>query len=93
MKAVFKRCANSQESLPSSVLSDFTDTQADQIGVVHGRTCDFVGLVVPRIMLFQSNEIDPLTLHATLTILCLASNNWDIGKQGRPRQDATERGV
>ena len=38
-------------------------------------------------------DADNVTLHATLTFLCLASNNLDNCKKCRPRQDATERGV
>ena len=46
-------------------------------------------------MTLEPHRIDAntVTLHATLTLLYLASNNWDIGKQRRPRQDATDRGV
>ena len=38
-------------------------------------------------------DASTVTLHATLTLLYLAFNNWDIGNQRRPRQDANERGV
>ena len=46
-------------------------------------------------MALEPHRIDDnaVTLHATLTLLCLASNNWDTGKQRRPRQNASDQGV
>ena len=46
-------------------------------------------------MTLEPHRIDAntVTLHATFTLLCLESNNWDIGKQRRPRQNGTDRGV
>ena len=82
-------CAQRVAQDPNFLQADSEDT--DQTGqmpkliwVFARRTCHFVGFVMRWL-------ICCFTLYLNLTHISLASHFWDIGKQCRPRSDATEQ--